>query len=198
MHTDEDLIAAYRAGDDSMTLNDLFQQLFLRHKSRVFNWCYRFAGNREGAADLMQEVFLKAFRNLHNFRGDSKFSTWMYVIARNHCLNAAAKPAATAVMLDGELAATLADPSAPDTLHDLERKQERQMIWRTIRNVLNRTEAQVMMLHYGEEVPLAGVTQKLGLTNPSGAKAVIVSARRKIDAALRRQPQPRPRVLAAA
>ena len=72
------------------------------------------------------------------------------------------------------------------------------MMWQTIRSVLNATEAQVMMLHYGEEVPLAGVTERLRLTNPSGAKAFIVSARRKIEAALRRQTYPKLRALAHA
>jgi hypothetical protein len=48
-------------------------------------------------------------------------------------------------------------------------------------------EAQVMALHYGYELPLAQITQKLALTNPSGAKAYVVNARRKLSLVLRRR-----------
>jgi RNA polymerase sigma-70 factor (ECF subfamily) len=49
--------------------------------------CYRFTGNAEDAADLTQEVFIKAYRSLPKFRGTSAFSTWLYRIAVNACLS---------------------------------------------------------------------------------------------------------------
>jgi RNA polymerase sigma factor (sigma-70 family) len=45
-------------------------------------------GARQAAADLVQEVFLKAYRHMESFRGDSKFTTWLHTMARNHCLDA--------------------------------------------------------------------------------------------------------------
>src|SRR3954454_3677197 len=63
-------------------------ELFSRYQTRVALWCLRVAGDRDWAADLAQEVFLRTWRNLQSFRHDSKFSTWIYTIARNHCFSA--------------------------------------------------------------------------------------------------------------
>jgi RNA polymerase sigma-70 factor (ECF subfamily) len=62
----------------------------------VYRLCFRFVNNHEDASDLAQEAFVKAYRALHRFRGDSAFSTWLYRIAVNTCLNfrAARKPMA--------------------------------------------------------------------------------------------------------
>jgi RNA polymerase sigma-70 factor, ECF subfamily len=181
---DEDLIAAYHAGESWMRLDDLFQELVRRHRTRLLNWCLRYCSNRESAADLTQEVFLKVFRNIHNFRGESKFSTWLYVIARNHCLNAAMKSGHSASLVDQSMAEKMPDPDTRDTLAWMEQEQERKTLWSTVQRTLTSTEAQVMLMHYGKEIPLADVSNQLGLTNRSGAKAYIVSARRKLDAVL--------------
>jgi DNA-directed RNA polymerase specialized sigma24 family protein len=66
----------------------------------------------------------------------------------------------------------------------VETEQTRRRSWRFILDTLDKTEARVMMLHYGEEMPLNTVSRVLGLTNKSGAKAYIVSARRKLTAAM--------------
>jgi RNA polymerase sigma-70 factor (ECF subfamily) len=59
----------------------------------VYQVCYRFVGNHEDASDLTQDVFLRAYRGLAKFRGQSAVSTWLYRIAVNVCLNrVAAKP----------------------------------------------------------------------------------------------------------
>jgi len=68
----------------------------------------------------------------------------------------------------------------------VESEQSRRRSWRFILDTLDKTEAQVMMLHYGRELPLTAVSSLLGLTNKSGAKAYIVSARRKLSAAIRK------------
>src|SRR5689334_6802663 len=83
--SDEELVAKYRSGAGSAHCEHWLNELFQRHHSRVALWCLRMTGDRESAADLAQEVFLKAFRHLDSYRGDSKFSTWLYSIARNHC-----------------------------------------------------------------------------------------------------------------
>jgi RNA polymerase sigma-70 factor, ECF subfamily len=64
-----------------------FDQLVLRHKDRVFNLCYRLLGDYQEADDCAQEVFVKVFRSLKNFRFQARFSTWIYAIAVNTCKN---------------------------------------------------------------------------------------------------------------
>jgi RNA polymerase sigma-70 factor (ECF subfamily) len=64
-----------------------FDALVVRHQKSIHRVCYRFTGNTEDAADLTQEVFIKAYRSLPKFRGTSAFSTWLYRIAVNACLS---------------------------------------------------------------------------------------------------------------
>lgn len=58
-----------------------------RHRRAVYQLCYRFVGNHEDASDLSQDVFLRAYRGLRNFRGQSSLGTWLYRIGVNVCLN---------------------------------------------------------------------------------------------------------------
>src|ERR1700722_11808800 len=85
--SDEVLVSLLRNCPEQAAFDDLFQELFRRHHPRVTSWCYRMTRDPERALDLTQEVFLQAFRRLDSFRGDSRFSTWLYSITRNHCLN---------------------------------------------------------------------------------------------------------------
>lgn len=75
-------IEACLSGDASA-----FDALVVRHQKSIQRVCYRFTGNTEDAADLTQEVFVKAYRSLPKFRGTSAFSTWLYRIAVNACLS---------------------------------------------------------------------------------------------------------------
>lgn len=69
--------------------NDLtaFTRLMNKYKKVIFNFCLRYTGNREDAEDAAQEVFIKLYKNINSFRGDSKFSTWLYRLTVNTCLN---------------------------------------------------------------------------------------------------------------
>src|SRR5579859_5707788 len=66
------LMTLLLAAVDQATFNSFFEEVFHRYKERVEKWCFKVARNRERALDLTQEVFLKAFRNIHTFRGDSQ------------------------------------------------------------------------------------------------------------------------------
>jgi RNA polymerase sigma-70 factor, ECF subfamily len=81
----EDDLAAVRAclaGD-----RDAFDRIVRRHQRQVYQLCYRFVGSHEDASDLAQDVFIRAFRGLRGFKGDSAFTTWLYRIGVNVCLN---------------------------------------------------------------------------------------------------------------
>lgn len=64
-----------------------FDLIVERHRRQVYQLCYRFVGNHEDASDLSQDVFLRAYRGLRNFKGNSSLGTWLYRIAVNVCLN---------------------------------------------------------------------------------------------------------------
>ncbi len=64
-----------------------FETLVLEYEKSVYSITLRMTGNNEDAADMTQETFIKAFNSLQSFRGDSKFSVWLYRIATNVCLD---------------------------------------------------------------------------------------------------------------
>lgn len=64
-----------------------FDLIVERHRRSVYQLCYRFVANHEDASDLTQDVFLRAYRGLKNFRGQSTIATWLYRIGVNVCLN---------------------------------------------------------------------------------------------------------------
>jgi len=80
--TDAELVARSLAGDSTA-----FDTLVERHRRNVYHVCYRFVGNHEDASDLAQDVFLRAFRALRRFKGQSSVGTWLYRIAVNVSLN---------------------------------------------------------------------------------------------------------------
>src|SRR5688500_20063398 len=78
--TDEELVARSRGGD-----LDSFNQLVLRWERPIYALAYRVIGREEDARDVAQETFLRAFRALPGFKGEAKFSSWLYRIALNLC-----------------------------------------------------------------------------------------------------------------
>lgn len=77
---DVELVARHRGGD-----LHAFDEVYLRFGEMVYNLSLRLSGNREEAADLTQEVFLRIFRHLGSFVGRSTLKTWVFRIAINHC-----------------------------------------------------------------------------------------------------------------
>ena len=67
--------------------SEAFDLIVERHRRAVYQLCYRFMGNHEDASDLSQDVFLRAYRGLGKFRGQSSIATWLYRIGVNVCLN---------------------------------------------------------------------------------------------------------------
>jgi RNA polymerase sigma-70 factor (ECF subfamily) len=83
-----------RSGDDAPLVDRLrrgepraFEDLVIGYQHRVFGVALRMLGNRAEAEELAQEVFLRAYRAIGEFRGDAKLSTWLYAIASRLCLN---------------------------------------------------------------------------------------------------------------
>lgn len=100
VHMPDEVDRLWTTVDDSLLVaacqkghRGAFDVLVERHRRHVYQLCYRFVGNHEDASDLAQEVFIRAYRGLAGFRGQSAVGTWLYRIAVNLCLNrVSAKP----------------------------------------------------------------------------------------------------------
>lgn len=185
--TDEALISRYREEADKQVAEQCVNELFRRHHAKVARWCLSFAPDRESAADLAQEICAKAYKNLGYFKGQSKFSTWLFSIARNHCLNAVRARSSTPDMESEETVIDSLPDLASDNPHQtVERNQLMKIARQFVNSELDDTEKQVFTLHFAEEMPLDVITRMLNLSNASGAKAYLVSAKRKLDRAVKR------------
>ena len=115
---DREAILASQRGDRAA-----FDRLVERHQREIYRLCYRYVNNHEDAADLAQDSFVKAYKAIGRFRGDSAFSTWLYRIAVNTCLNFRASRR----MVQEELSEALADPGVPVVQRMQERERSQQV-----------------------------------------------------------------------
>jgi RNA polymerase sigma-70 factor (ECF subfamily) len=109
--TDEQLMHAYREGNPRA-----FELLLARHERKVWNFLRRSVGDPTLAEDLLQEVFLRVIKAHAEWKGEAKFTTWMYAIARNLCID----HSRLAVHRDARSldAPTRPDDESSSTLHD--------------------------------------------------------------------------------
>jgi len=80
--TDAELVARCQAGD-----SNAFESLYHSHAARIYTLACRIAGSADDGEDLVQEIFLQAYRKLGSFKGDAALGTWLYRLALNHCLD---------------------------------------------------------------------------------------------------------------
>lgn len=177
--TDEQLVSRGREGavaDRQASLDVLYR----RYYSKVAYWCLRICGDREQAADLAQEVFLRVQSRLESFRMESRFSTWLYTVTRSVAINRGQSERR-------RQASSLDDPNARipvDPRPDVEAMASESEIAGHFRTAMERDleplEAKVLYLHFVDGISLPAITNLLELDNRSGAKKYIVSAKRKM------------------
>jgi len=164
-------------GRDGGALNELFR----RYYKKVSGWCLRFTGRQELTQDLAQEVFLRVQGQLHNFRGDCRFSTWLYIVTRSTAINYSRK-ARRRDNRELPVPEHFPEPTSDETALDeglisLELARE---LKEAMDRDLSFLEQRVLYLHFVDAMTLPAITDLLQLENKSGAKAYIVSAKRKL------------------
>src|SRR5687768_12138578 len=135
---DRQAVEACRNGD-----TQAFDRLVERYQRDVYRLCYRYVNNHFDASDMAQEVFLRAYKALGKFRGDSAFSTWLYRIAVNTCLNFRSSR-----RLPGEeLSDTLADKRR-GALEEIEREEKARWVREAIRHLPEKQRATLILRMY--------------------------------------------------
>ncbi len=111
--SDAELLEAARGGDARA-----LEQLLQRHEKRVYRFGLRMCGSEADAKDVLQETLLAALDGIHDFRGDSELSTWLYQVARTHCFRArrrrVGEPAVSESLDSPEAAAIPSEMSGPE------------------------------------------------------------------------------------
>ncbi|HZK43366.1 MAG TPA: sigma-70 family RNA polymerase sigma factor [Syntrophomonadaceae bacterium] len=115
MALEEQLVKKSLQGD-----TEAFEKLVFQYQKKIYALSYRYMGNEQDAYDMTQDAFLKAFRSLRTFKGDSSFGTWMYRVATNVCLDELRRRKRRIITLsldeplatqDGEIEKEIPDPS---------------------------------------------------------------------------------------
>jgi RNA polymerase sigma-70 factor (ECF subfamily) len=150
---EREAIEACRRGE-----REAFDRLVERYQRHVYRLCYRYVNNHEDANDLAQEAFLKAWRAIGRFRGESSFSTWLYRIAVNACLNfrALRRPATQ------ELPEALADP-VPGALARAESDDAARLVRAAVARLPEKQRATLILKVY-HELTHEEVAEVLGST----------------------------------
>ena len=145
-----------------------FEQLMLLHQKAVYNICYRMAGNAEDALDLSQEVFLKLWRTLEQYQFDAAFSTWLYRMTQNACIDFLRRQKrqqhASLTVSDDEAAGKeLSVPDPAPLPEDWVIFNEKQEAIRTAMNALPSDFREILELRVVRNLPYEQIAQIMGL-----------------------------------
>jgi RNA polymerase sigma-70 factor (ECF subfamily) len=139
---DRAVVSAFLAGRP-----EAFDVIVERHRRHVYQLCFRFVGNHEDASDLAQDVFVRAFKGLKNFKGDAALSTWLYRVGVNTCLNRlAVKRPETEPIDPGQHV----DTRAADPFDQVAKGQRAAVVRRAIQQLPPRQRVTVLLRVYQE------------------------------------------------
>ena len=183
MDPDAALIARAQEGDTAA-----FRQIFLRHRDTVSRIVYRMIGPSPDVEDVVQDVFLNVYRSLPSFRGDSKFSTWLYRLATNvtrmHLRRGRSRPKFS----DVDVPEAPRDYEPPQLLPDQQVEQaERVRALYRLLDGLSEKKREVLVLHDLEGVPAKEIAETLDIPVLT-VRTRLFYARKELYAALSEDP----------
>lgn len=156
--TDNEIITRVLSGD-----HQVYADLVKRYQNFVFTLALRYAPGREDAEEIAQDVFVKAFKALKDFRGDSKFSTWLYSIVNTTSITFLRKKKLDIHSLDNEHVMEVADSrDSGMNANQVEVKSKVEMVTKAIQ-LLSPDDAKLITLFYKAEQSLEEIARILGM-----------------------------------
>ncbi len=172
--SDNEIISKVLTGD-----YQAYAGLVNRYQNYVFTLSLRIVKNREDAEEVAQDVFIKAYKYLADFRGASRFTTWLYTIVNNTCISFLRKKKLDIHSLDNEKVFDLADNQDSGMSANLvEQKSKLGMVNKAI-GLLNPDDAKIITLFYKAEQSLEETAQVLGI-EVNAAKVRLHRARTRL------------------
>ena len=171
--TDEDLVIQIVNSKNTV----LFEELYDRYSSVVYNKCYGFSKNEAEAQDLTQDVFLRLFVKLGSFKGDSKFSTWLYALTYNYCVNYVNRNAAKQIEKNAvrfeDLNLDLMETSK-SSLFELKADKLQKAL-----ELIAPEDKMILLLKYQDEMPVSEISKILSI-GKSAVKMRLKRARGRV------------------
>jgi len=188
--SDVELMLATQGGDE-----EAFSELVVRHRTAIVNLTQRYLRNRADADDLTQEVFIRVYRARKRYRPEAKFTTWLYRVAVNACLNEVRnrKRRLTwiATSLDGgsvdragdeysggSLASRVADEQGEGPLESIEKEELRARVREAVQELPERQRLAILMNKF-HGLSYEELAETLEMTIP-GVKSLLVRARENV------------------
>ena len=177
-HNDQLLIKQILDGDTKA-----FAGLVNSYKNMVFSLALQMLKNKEEAEEVSQDAFVKVFRHLQNFKGDSKFSTWVYRITYNACLDRIKtyRSRVESVMIDEFTENRL---KTLETAFDLMNRSDREKSIKACLFELPENDSILITLFYYEDLSLSEIAQIIG-SDPNNIKVSLFRARKRLATILR-------------
>jgi RNA polymerase sigma factor (sigma-70 family) len=172
---DSEIISRVLQGD-----HQAYAGLVSRYQNYVFTLVLRMVKTREDAEEVAQDVFIKAYRALADFRGDARFSTWLYTIVNTTCITFLRKKRLDTHSLDNDSVFELADNQDSGFRANLVEQKSRQAMVNQAIGLLSEDDAQVITLFYKAEQSLEEISRILGIeTNTAKVRLHRARARLK-------------------
>ncbi|MBC7826934.1 MAG: sigma-70 family RNA polymerase sigma factor [Chitinophagaceae bacterium] len=172
--TDSEIISRVLRGEQQA-----FADLVNRYQNFVFTITLRYTDNREDAEEIAQDIFVKAYRSLADFRGSSKFSTWLYTIVTTSCITFLRKKKLQTQSLDNEKIFEQADNQNSDFgANQIEQKSKLAIVNEAIKLLLP-DDAKIITLFYKGEQSLDEIGQIMSM-EPNTVKVKLHRARQRL------------------
>lgn len=167
---------------------NVFSVLVDRYKEMIFTLALKMVKNREEAEEVSQDTFIKIYNSLNKFKGDSKFSTWIYKIAYNTCLDRLKKNKKEEnTIFINEFSDHLVK-TLDNALSALEEKERKQTIQNCL-NLLSREENFLLTLYYFDDQNLDEIAKIMDI-NTNNVKVKLFRSRKKLAVILKKQLEP--------
>ncbi len=172
--TDTEIISRVLKGEQQ-----IFAQLVERYQNYVFTLVLRLIESREDAEEVSQDIFVKAYRSLSDFRGESKFSTWLYTIVRTSCITFLRKKKLQTTSIDNEKTFVQVENQESSFKANLVEQKSRQAMVNEAIQMLSPDDAQIITLFYKAEQSLEEMGTILGM-EPNTVKVKLHRARHRL------------------
>ena len=175
--SDEELVQHYVKSMNNEAITEIYKRYF----SKIFYKCLSYTKNNDDAFDFTHEIIIKTLSNLHSFKGDSMFSTWLYAVTHNYCVTQIEKRAKYHFEDLGTMYDKLNDESLCIVNEDHDKSyQARDNYLDRLLNEISENDRELLILKYRKNYSIKDIQQTYGISG-SAVKMRLLRARQKME-----------------